>query len=140
MAGAVLGFLETRYGLGPEALGGHTLWHRPGTPALWIAARDVEPPTGRCTEGIGLCAFRDPPPKGKPTTVFLLRFGHLATRGVVEVDAASAEAFGPDVELPLADATLRGWVIVRHDGRVLGRGWASDGRLKCEQKRSWRGG
>lgn len=143
IAAPVLADLEARFGLGKAALSGHRLWHRPGSPALWIAAAGLTVPPAPQVQGIGLCAYRDPPPRGKPTTVFLLRFGSAATRGVLDVSPAEAERFGPGTTYPL-DALappLRGYVIVRTGGpggRVLGRGYAADGRVLCEQKRSWR--
>ncbi|MCK6572668.1 hypothetical protein L6V77_16395 [Myxococcota bacterium] len=134
-------YLEARFGLPRAALAGHRFWHRPGAPALWIAAADVVPPSTGQVLSIGLCAFRDPPPRGKPSNVFCLRFGAAATRRVCELDALPATAtadYLAGVPLPMGDADVHGWVIVRCGGRVLGRGHLANGVLVGEMRRAWR--
>jgi hypothetical protein len=138
-AEAVLDHLEARFGLA-DALADHRFWHRPGTPSLWLAHASLVPPPTLRTESVGLCAFRDPPPRGKPTNVFIQRFGHRATRGCVELPEALSGPFLQGDELSIADTESRGWVIVRVEGRALGRAWLEAGRLVGEMKRAWREG
>lgn len=136
-AAAVLAWLAERYGFAPEVFAGHRFWHRPGSPALWLAAAGLEQPPGPQTVAVGLCAFRDPPPRGKPSTVFLQRFGRHATRLACDVapEVAARYLAGEDIDCP--DPALRGWAVVRSGGLVLGRGWAENGRIRNEIKRSW---
>jgi len=136
-AEATFAWLEARYGLAPAVFAGHRFWHRPGSPALWLAAVGLSPPPGDATIAVGLCAFRDPPPRGKPSTVFLQRFGRHATRQACDLEALAAARYlaGEDVGWP--DPALRGWVVVRAGSLVLGRGWAEGGRIRNEIKRSW---
>jgi hypothetical protein len=138
-AGAVVAHLEARFGLA-AALVDHRFWHRPGTPSLWLAHASLVPPPTLRTESVGLCAFRDPPPRGKPTNVFIQRFGHLATRGCVELPAVLTVPFLQGDPLEVTETAERGWVIVRVDGRALGRAWLDAGRLVGELKRAWREG
>ncbi len=143
-SGTVLDWLEARYGLPRATFAGHRFWHRPGSPALWIAARAVEPPRGDPrTLAVGLCAFRDPPPRGKPSNVFCLRFGAAATRQVCDLDAQDpgvGAAYLSGQALPWPDRDAHGWVIVRCGGVVLGRGHLNDGVLVGEMRRAWRAG
>jgi hypothetical protein len=138
---AVLAFLEARYGLPRAALAGHRFWHRPGSPALWIAAMEAEPPEQGRILSVGLCAFRDPPPRGKPSNVFCLRFGAAATRQVCDLDAlppSASRAYLAGEPLPWTAGDVRGSVIVRCAGRVLGRGRVENGVLVGEMRRGWR--
>ncbi len=140
---AVLDWLDARYGLPAATLAGHRFWHRPGSPALWLAAAAVSPPRDARTLAVGLCAFRDPPPRGKPSNVFCLRFGAAATRQVCDLDGrapGAAMAYLSGEALSWPDREAHGWVIVRHGGLVLGRGHLSDGVLVGEMRRSWRAG
>lgn len=138
-AEAVVGYLDARFGLA-AALAEHRFWHRPGTPTLWLAHAALVPPPTLRTDSVGLCAFRDPPPRGKPTNVFIQRFGHLATRGCVELPEALTVPFLQGEPLEFPDCAERGWVIVRVEGRALGRAWVDAGRLVGELKRAWREG
>lgn len=136
----VFTYLDDRFGLGRAVFAGHRFWHRPGSPALWIAAAALRPPAVGAVSGMGLCAFRDPPPRGKPSNVFFQRFGRAATRGVWELPEAHASAYLAGASLVVDDLSTRGWVLVRSGGQVLGRGWLERGCLKGELKRAWREG
>jgi hypothetical protein len=131
--------LEGRFGLPRSALAAHRLWHRVGTPTVWIASAGVEPPRGPRVEALGLVLMREPPPGGKPTNVFMQRFGHHATRNVYALDDHQAHAFveGHAVEIAACDDG-RGWAVARWGSVVLGRAFWRDGLLESQLKKSWR--
>lgn len=136
---AVFALLEGRFGLSREHLSAHRLWHRPGTPTLWVASADAEPPRGPRVEAFGLVLMRDPPPGGKPTSVFVQRFGHWATRNVYTLSDAQAQAYlrGEPVAVDAVDDG-RGWAVARWGHIVLGRGFWRDGWLESQLKKTWR--
>ena len=127
--------------MSPEAFDDFTVWHRPGSPALWLARNGTQPPGGFEVCSVGLPMVRRPKRRhglldGKPTTVFLLRFGHLATRNVVVLNAADAIRFLRQEPLPATPDT-RGYVVVRTADLVLGCGFVKEGTLNCEMPRAW---
>lgn len=145
-AESVWSWFEQRYGIDPEVFAGQRLWHRPGAPALWIAGRGCLPPPGLRVEAMGMMALRDPPPRGKPTSSFLLAFGHYATRNVYTLSPEVALDFLEDRPVsvaPIDDG--HGYCVVRTDDLMVGCGRLTrevdeEGRkgLICEVPRSWR--
>ncbi len=135
---AVLAWLEHRYGLSSAVFAGHRFWHRPGSPAIWIAAADCLPPPGLRLEACGLLMSREPLPRAKPTSVFLQRFAASATRNVVDLDTEGTGRFlrGETQPLP-AGSEGRGFCVVRAAGRVLGCGQVTDGELVSLLPRAW---
>lgn len=138
-ANAVFGLLEGRFGVSRASLTDYRLWHRPGTPTVWIASVDAEPPRGPRVEAFGMVLMRDPPPGGKPTSAFVQRFGHLATRNVYSLSEAQAQAYlrAEPVETAAVDDG-RGWAVARWGATVLGRAFWRDGVLESQLKKSWR--
>lgn len=137
-AGALLEWLDRRFGLGPPTFAGHRFWHRPGAPAIWIADAACAPPAGPAVEALGMLVMRQPPPAGKPTSVFLQRFAAGATRNVYDLDDEQAARFLRGESQPVTPVDEgRGYCVVRWGGRVLGCGQAADGRLRCALPRSW---
>jgi hypothetical protein len=136
--GAVLAWLDFRYGLTADTFAGHRFWHRPGTPSIWIAAADCAPPPGLRLEAFGLLMSREPLPRAKPTSVFLQRFAATATRNVFDLDVEAAGRFlrGETQPLP-AGSEGKGFCVVRAAGRVLGCGQATEGMLVSLLPRAW---
>ena len=74
--------------------------------------------------------MRRPPPRGKPTSVFLQRFGRHASRNVVELTSTELQVYLSRAPLAVTRTNLTsGDCIVRYEGRVLGCGRYTDGRL-----------
>jgi hypothetical protein len=135
----LLEWLEWKLGIAPEKMDGHSFWHRPGSPSIWIAARDCAPLAPATLESMGLLFMRHPPPRGYPTTAFLQRFGHLCTKRVVEVARQHALPLmlGESVDAPEELSSL---AVVASEGLVLGRGFAREGKLVMEfphSRREW---
>jgi hypothetical protein len=135
---AIWGYLEERFGMDPAAFAGYGLWHRPGTKAIWILAGDVEPPADLAVEWAGLAVMRQAPPRGFPTSAFLRRFGHLATKNVYEVDwdTALRLMYNHQLEYPALDER-GGPYVVRSPRGTVGRGWVRKGRLALETPKAW---
>jgi hypothetical protein len=135
-AEALLAWLERKFGLPPATFAAHRFWHRPGHKAIWIAAADCVPPPGLRVEALGMLVARDPPPRGKPTSVFLQRFAAGATRNAYDLDDADAARFLAGEPLP-AKGDEKGYCVVRWRGRVLGCGQAAEGQVRSTLPRAW---
>ena len=82
--------------------------------------------------------MRKPPPKGKPTSVFLQRFGHTAFRNVYRLSESEAFRFLKRELLavePKDDA--RGYALVRTEDRVIGCGRIKGQTLHSEIPKHW---
>lgn len=132
----LLSWLEWRYGMSPEAFADFEFWRRPGTGTTWIARAGVVQPTGMEVMTVGLVALRDPPPRAKPTSVFLQRFGHLATRSVQTIPDGALDGLLRGDPMP-ADEGLHGYVVVRTERHVVGCGSVRGGQLRSQLPRAW---
>lgn len=118
--------LEERYGIAREHFAPYLLFRTSGQ-HVTVVARDHAPPTHPEAQNIGIRLLRTHMRFPKLTTDAAMIFGRHATRNVIEVDADQAEAFmaretfAPSSE-QTASCTGTGYVIVRHDGIVLGVG------------------
>ena len=135
---ALLAWLDATYGLPADLFAGHRFWLRTDSGTLWLTDAGTVPPPGVRLDAFGLLAFRDAPPRGRPTNTFALRFGAHATKSVLELDVAASRALLAGEPVAVADATETGWRIVRGPGQVLGMGWVAEGQLRSELPRSWR--
>ena len=82
--------------------------------------------------------MRKPPPKGKPTSVFLQRFGGGATKNVYTLSPEDAERFlrrEPVNIEPVDDR--RSYCLARTPDFILGCGRIEENRLISEVPRSW---
>ncbi len=130
----LLAWIEARFGIPPAAFDDFDLLRRGKT--TWLARRGVVPPTGVEVLAVGTAVLRGDPPRIKPTSVFLQRFGHLATRAVQTLPDEAVGRFLAGEAFP-ADDGLRGYVIVRTGTLVVGCGLARDGALTCQIPRAW---
>lgn len=139
---ALLAWLDERFGLAAAVFDGFDWLQRGRT--TWLVRKGVwVPPVGVTPGGeridqvsIGLAALRDPPPRAKPTSVFLQRFGMSATRSVHVLADAEVWPFLRRVPIP-CDPELRGYVVVRTEAQVLGCGCAREGVLTSEVPLAW---
>jgi NOL1/NOP2/fmu family ribosome biogenesis protein len=94
----VVDWWEDRFGIPPETFDGHRFWEK-GTGKIWVFAGESSDPTS--VEGLGMTFLRTRQEHWKPTTVAVQRFGHLATRNVVDLSDAAARRFaaGEDQQL-----------------------------------------
>jgi len=135
----VLGFWEDEFGVPRDAFEDHAFYKK-GESKVWaVASETVDGLGGGETlddldyESVGLPLMRVGGEHDKPTTDALQRFGGAATRKVVDVGDDAARAFlrGETVERGY-DVEDLGYVVVRHEGRVLGCGLYFPGELRSQ--------
>lgn len=127
-----------RFGIDPVVFAGHVFWHRPGSRLIRIAAAECAPPPGVPLDGIGLGVMRRPPPRGKPTSVFLQRFAAGATRNTYRLDEAQTARFLERQPVPIEPVDdAGGYCVVMGPDGVLGCGRVGDGLLFSEIPRAW---
>lgn len=132
----LLGWLEARYGLGPQIFAGHRFWQRPSAKTIWILAAAFEGPPGFSCEALGVMVMRKMPPAGKLTSTFLQRFGQSASKNTVHFEGARLATFLSRQPVPIAGPAM-GYQIVFGDGRVLGAGFIKGGLLRSELPKAW---
>lgn len=127
-----------RFGIDPAVFAGHRFWRRAGTRVIRIAAARCEIPPGMLVDTIGMQVMRKPPPGGKPTSVFLQRFGASAHRNTYVLDPERAARFLRREALAIEPVDAgHGYCVVRTTERVLGCGRVDDGVLYSEVPQSW---
>lgn len=87
---AVLDFFHRRYGIPRERFDDHTFWEK-GAGRVWAFGGDLS--DNQRVEAVGLPLVRVRQPHWKPTTVGAQRFGEAATKNVIMLGEASADAF-----------------------------------------------
>lgn len=126
-----------RFGAPPGAFADLGCYQR-GKSSVWIGRHDLQLHGLTTVDGVGLPFLRIGRADWKTTNAAAVRFGHLATRRLVEIDAAELAAVlrGETVALPPADPRLaacsRGHVIVRYAGAGVGCARVQDGELRSE--------
>lgn len=131
-------FFQWRYGIDPSVFEGHVFIGRPNTRSVWIAARSCAPPPGLRPASMGIQVMRKPPPRGKPSSVFLQRFGGQASRNVYVLGEEGAARFMRRESqriAPIDDA--QGYCVVRTERRVLGCGRIEGETLHSEIPKAW---
>jgi NOL1/NOP2/fmu family ribosome biogenesis protein len=127
----VLDWWDERFGVPPGTFDGHSFWEK-GAGKIWIFAGDVADPTR--VEGLGMTFLRTRQEHWKPTTVAVQRFGHLATRNVVDLSPEEARRFAAGADQELAWDGDWGYLIATRavaDERVpLGVGLYLHGELR----------
>jgi len=77
-----------------------------------------------------MLVMRKPPPRGKPTSYFLQRFGHLAKRNHLVLDGEELRQYCLRTPLEVSDSDLTdGYCIISSRTHVLGCGRLADGVL-----------
>jgi hypothetical protein len=134
----VWSYLRRHFGMDPEAFRGYRLWHCPGRPAVWLAAKQFVPEQEDGLETVGLPVLRRPLPRGLPTTAFLQRFGHLAEKNVIQVDQEAIIPLMQGKSLPWDGETAKaGPCIIASEPGIVGRGWIKQGRLVLDAPKEW---
>lgn len=128
--------LALRFGVPEGALSAHRLWRRDPGDTAWCVAADCVPPSDMRIETVGFLAMRGPP-RGKVTSLWAMRFGHLATRHVVDIEPTRALAWLAGEVVPASPGD-RGYYIVKVGGRPIGLGLVVDGALTCALPKAWR--
>ena len=81
----------------------------------------------------GLRAFNGEKHPAKPTSSFIQRFGHLASKGCVDLDPDSLSIFiDGKTCFGVAQELSNGYCIVRRRGISIGCGFVRDGNLESQ--------
>ncbi|MFC6785936.1 hypothetical protein ACFQFH_08520 [Halobaculum halobium] len=109
----VLDWWDERFDVGPETFANHTFWEK-GKGKIWVFADELPSPQGR--EGVGMTVLRTRQEHWKPTTTAVRKWGHLASKNVIDLSPGQATAFaaGHDQDLPEWDGDW-GYLIATHE-------------------------
>lgn len=141
--GRVVGFWREKFGVPPETFDEYA-FYRKGAKKVWAVRRETvdalegdeaETLDNLDYESVGLPLMRVGGEHDKPTTDALQFFGDAVTKNAVELDAEDARAFvrGEDIEIEFGEDVVElGYVVVKHDGRVLGCGLYFPGELRSQ--------
>lgn len=122
----------------PDVFEGYIFWRRQSGQSVWITAPGFEQVDHPNIAAMGMLVMRQLPPKGKPTSVFLQRFGQTASRNVYEIDEASVIPFLKREALQVDPVDDRkGYALVRTRNRVIGCGRLNGRVLVSEIPKHW---
>ncbi len=126
------------FGIDPAVFADHVFWRPVGGRLIRIVARSCRPPDGMGIDSIGMQVMRRPPPRGKPTSVFLQRFAGGATRNAYRLDAQATACFLRRQSVPIEPVDdKRGYAVVSGPDGVLGCGRVDGDTLHSEIPKAW---
>ena len=141
----LLGFIEDRFGIGPDAFESHLVFAFKRQAFLFRKQKEglLEFPESsfvRC----GLPFMRLVAGYLKPTTVFLQRFGLLASKNIIHLEMDQVRMLCTNGEISIEslhaeESSLEapGYVVIKTEGYVLGAGLLlEDSRLLCRFPKS----
>lgn len=139
----VVGFWREKFGV-PQETFDEYIFYKKGAKKVWAVKREavgaVEGDEAETLEtldyeSVGLPLMRIGGEHDKPTTDALQLFGDAVRKNSVELDAEDAREFvrGEDVEIEFGeDMVDLGYVVVNHEGEVLGCGLYFPGELRSQ--------
>lgn len=139
----VVGFWREKFGV-PQETFDEYIFYKKGAKKVWAVRREavgaVEGDEAETLEtldyeSVGLPLMRIGGEHDKPTTDALQLFGDAVRKNSVELDAEDAREFvrGEDVEIEFGeDEVDLGYVVVNHEGEVLGCGLYFPGELRSQ--------
>jgi NOL1/NOP2/sun family putative RNA methylase len=138
--------LKQRFGIAPASFTNYRFFRR-SRQGLHLVAQDHRPPAQPAPDASGFLFIRTSMRYPKLTTAAALAFGRAATRNTVVMGRQQAEAYLSRREVSVTrvqatSCTDTGYVLVRHEGFVLGVGllWADEeggGRVRSLYPRAW---
>jgi hypothetical protein len=141
--GRVVEFWREKFGVPPETFDGY-VFYKKGAKKVWAVRDDTtealegdspEVLDSLDYESVGLPLMRVGGEHDKPTTDALQRFGDAVTRNCVSLGAEDARAFvsGETVDVEFGEGVVDlGYVVVKHEGKVLGCGLYFPGELRSQ--------
>ena len=129
---------ENHFEIEMSVFANYRFWHRTRGKAIWVTPSSFLGTVHPDVAAMGMLVMRKPPPQGKPTSVFLQRFGVHAQRNVYELSAAEALRFLNREALtvePRDDA--RGYAVVKTADYVVGCGRIVGDQLHSEIPKHW---
>jgi NOL1/NOP2/fmu family ribosome biogenesis protein len=124
----VLGYLETRFGLGAENFKDHRLYLA-SKERLYLGPKFV--PDDRKIVTLGILIARASS-SIKPTTNLFQLFGGRITKNIILLDKAQTIIFAKGEDLPITDpqGATDGYVLLKYGNIPLGCGLLKTGQLK----------
>ena len=123
-----LELFEERFGVPAELFKDYSFFRANGQ-AIWIVRRGLPVPPRPAPYALGMPFYYYRLRHPRPTTPAALRWGHLATRHVTELDGEQIAPFIGYQDVPQRTdqeaAFSRGYWLVRYRGRLLGVGLAT---------------
>ncbi len=108
----VVDFFDERFGIEPAVFEPFTFWEK-GKGKIWIFADDVPSPIR--IEGLGMTVLRTRQEHWKPTHSAVQRFGHHATKNVVDLSSEAAAQFAQGEDQPVEWDGDWGYLIAAHE-------------------------
>ncbi len=125
----VLSFWEERFGIPRETFQDYLLLSTAKNYWLFIAPPDLRPLQNLKVQTVGLLFTRRVSRWLKPTSTALQRFGHLATKNVLELSPSELDRLRREKRLPFEAEMEEGYVIIKCEGKVWGCGLYAQGKL-----------
>ncbi len=125
----VLSFWEERFGIPRETFQDYLLLSTAKNYWLFIAPPDSRPLQNLKVQTVGLLFTRRVSRWLKPTSTALQRFGHLATKNVLELSPSELDRLRREKRLPFEAEMEEGYVIIKCEGKVWGCGLYAQGKL-----------
>lgn len=128
----VLDYFAERFGIPPGCFDDYHLLERRKLYAIMRRSPHLELLASLKVQSLGLPVLRKMGRHLKPTTAALQRFGSQATRNRLELTASQVRSLLQQEVLPLRLDLSPGYVILLHEGHVLGCGLYTPGLLRSQ--------
>ncbi|MDX1747501.1 MAG: hypothetical protein R3324_16325 [Halobacteriales archaeon] len=130
----VLDFFEDAYGIPPTTFEDHSFWEK-GAGKIWVLAGRLASPGA--IEALGMRILHTRQEHWKPTTNAVQRFGHAATRNVLELTPPEAARFvrGEDQPIDRWDGDWGYLIVARQlagSAEPIGVGLYLNGELRSQ--------
>lgn len=128
----MLGYFDQRFGIPLHAFTGYRLFERHKGYSIVPDSSHLAALASLKVHSVGLPVLRKVHHYLKPTTVALQRFGQHATRHTYALTTTQAARLLQEHELPLECDWQPGYILLRHQGRIVGCGLYTPGRLRSQ--------
>jgi len=125
----VLSFWEERFGIPKETFAPYLLLSTAKNYWLFAKPPDLRALQGLRVQTVGLLFTRKVSRWLKPTSTALQRFGHLATKNIVDLEPHALDRLRRERKIPYETDLSEGYVIIRCQGKVWGCGLYTPGKL-----------
>ncbi len=125
----VLSFWEERFGIPKETFDNYLILSTAKNYWLFVNPPELRPLQNLKVQTVGLLFTRRVSKWLKPTSTALQRFGHLATKNVVELSPVELDRIRRERQIPFEAPLEEGYVIIKCAGKVWGCGLYAKGRL-----------
>ncbi len=125
----VLSFWEERFGILKKTFDPYLLLSTAKNYWLFATPPDLKPLQSLRVQTVGLLFTRKVSHYLKPTTTAIQRFGHLATKNVVELSFGELDRLRRERKLAYETDLSEGYVIISCEGKIWGCGLYLPGKL-----------